>query len=187
MTNRAYHILSLLVLLSLLLLYPGAAAPQAAVAAVPQGDYQMVSEGPGAFKGGCFYNTILTRRTITLKPNDKNRKGMFTSPVILLPNPAMQITPSWNITGGQDDGWVLQLQVVNDEEQASPWFFFGSGGSHDFKAEKVTKCAWAAISGDTLILKKAATSVRYRVMMFGTRNTPSFKGFSMNIKITPAK
>ncbi|MHC9540279.1 MAG: hypothetical protein AB9903_12245 [Vulcanimicrobiota bacterium] len=187
MTHRVYNILSLLLLMSLVtLVSSGAATSSSVLAAVPQGDYQMVSEGPGDFKGGCFSNTVLTRRTVTIKSFDKSRKGIFTSPVILLPNPALQVTPSWNISGGQDDGWLLQLQVVNDEKEASPWFYFSSGGTHAFKTEKVTECSWAKISGDTLVLTKPAASVRYRVTMFGTRSTPSFKGFSMSLKITPA-
>ncbi|GEM_PF-1621073 len=186
MTHRVQYILSLLLLLTLVLLVsPGTGTSSSALAAVPQGDYQMVSEGPGAFKGGFFENTILLRRAVTIKSNEKNKKGIFTSPTITLPNPAMQVTPSWNIQSGQEDGWCVQLQVINDENEASPWFYFGSGGSHVFKAEKVTECSWARVSGDTLVLVKPAAAVRYRVMMFGTRNSPSFKSFSMSLKITP--
>jgi hypothetical protein len=173
---RMSYILALLLTLGIL----GANGLWNAAAALPQGDFVIVHEKAPAFKGGLYEGTILQNRAVTIKSHDKNRTGVYTSPETLLTYPALQVVPSWIIQSGQGDGWLLQMQLMNDDHEASPWLYVaGSGDTRSFNVKKVQECLWAKVAGDTITLKKAAVSLRYRVFFFGSRMSPSLTRFEV--------
>jgi len=149
-------------------------------AALPQGDFVIVHEKAPAFKGGQYEGTVLQNRAVTIKSNAKDRMGIYTSPEILLTYPVLQMVPSWTIQNDQGGAWLVQIQLINDEHEASPWLYIsGSGETKAFKVKKIQECIWAKVTGDTITLKKAAVAARYRVFLQGSRLSPSLTRFEI--------
>jgi hypothetical protein len=152
---------------------------------LPQHDFTIIQQKAPAFKAGTYDGTILQGRTVTLKANEKNHKGAFTSPLIPLTYPALQIVPSWAVQNSQEGGWLIQIQLINDESEASPWLYLAHSGTPFFTGNKVQECLWAKVSGDSITLKKPVVAFRYKVLMYGTRMSPSFSRFELACKIAP--
>ncbi len=119
--------------------------------------------------------TVLTGSGVSLRK--KAACGEYISRAINSKTIFMEAIPSWVIHCPEGASYEVQVSFSDDFQNYSPWINAGSWNRKGVDNE--TGCDYICLNIDHFIAKKQLKSCKFKVKMFGGRNSPTIKSLSM--------